>query len=224
MGVMKIARLVRSLALLAVLTVPLAGKQAVADPDKAATRDNACDGGEEQDCATGGAHADAPQQAGPLDLNAIDMGAARLAEAAGACGKQAVPLMRFWCVRKGAAAHDFVRRYRAVTAKPWSSNIVELTIPVDEFGKGFLFSVTEPDIFCGGAICLPVSATTVYVQTTAEVDVHQVADLTLAFRVTDAWSIRQWWGPRLTAVTATLWDAHGKRVGQGTVLLRAQAR
>ena len=171
-----------------------------------------------------GAHADAPKQAGPIDLDVIGEGSSRLAEAAGACGKQAVPLMRFWCIRKGAAAHDFVRRYRAVTAKQWSSNIVELTVPVEQYGKGFLFSVTEPDIFCGGAICLPVSATTAYVQTTAEVDVQQVADITLAFRVTDAWSVKQWWGPRLTAVTATLWDVHGQRVGEGTVLLRAQAR
>ena len=33
------------------------------------------------------------------------------------------------------------------------------------------------------------------------------------------WRARQWWGPRLTGLKATLWDAQDRRLGESTVLL-----
>lgn len=170
------------------------------------------------------ARADAPPRptgpTGPVDLDATTAGgASRIAEAAGACAPGAPAYIASWCQnRPGQPARDFVKRYRSLAAAAAAGDAIRFAVPVEEAGKGFLISPIEPQIHCDAQICLYAPTVTVFVRPSSQVDAGRVASVTLSFRVGGMWRARQWWGPRITGITATLWDARDRRLGEGPAL------
>jgi hypothetical protein len=161
-----------------------------------------------------------PRPTGPVDLDATTGGgASRIAEAAGACAPGAPAHIASWCQnRPGQPARDFVKRYRSLAAAAAPGDAIRFAVPVEEAGKGLLISPIEPQIHCDAQICLYAPTVTLFVRPSSQVDAGRVASVTLALRVSGMWRARQWWGPRITGITATLWDAQDRRLGEGAVL------
>lgn len=159
--------------------------------------------------------------ADPIDLDAVD-GPARLAEAAGACAKTEPAFIQQACRGKPLPAKDFVKRYRAVSATAAATSLVRLTLPVEDHGKGYLFSITEPAIHCDAKRCMYEPSAVVFVST--DVDAAKIADVGFAFRVDKMWRVRQWWAPRPTAIKVTLFDSRGNRLGEGSTLAKTPSK
>lgn len=155
--------------------------------------------------------------ADPVDVDSDD-GDSRLAEAAGACAKTEPAFIQHACRGQSVPAKDFVKSYRSVSAARAASSLVRLTLPVDEHGKGYLFSITEPAIHCDAKRCLYEPTAVVFVNT--DVDAAKISEVRFAFRVDKMWRVRQWWAPRTTAIKATLLDASGKPLGEGSILTK----
>jgi hypothetical protein len=161
-----------------------------------------------------------PQPAAPVDLDAVADADTRLATAAGACAPKVPAHIAAWCRGgPGQPARDFVKRYRSLAAVAAPGDAIRFAVPVEEAGKGLLLSPLEAQIHCDAQICLYAPTVTVFVRPSSQVDAGRVASVTFSFRVGGMWRARQWWGPRLIGLKATLWDAQDRRLGDGTVLL-----
>lgn len=162
-----------------------------------------------------------PAPAGPIDLDVALEGAARLAEAAGACAPSMPAYIAIRCrSRAGQPARDFRKRYRLSgdTVADAAGSTLRITVPTEEAGKGLLIAPLEPQIHCDGELCLFAPSVTLFVRPSSPVEAARVASVTFSFRVTGMWRVRAWWGPRPTGLTATLWDAQDRRLGEGAVL------
>ena len=168
-----------------------------------------------------------PAPAGPIDLDVALEGAARLAEAAGACAPGMPAYIAIRCrVRAAQPARDFRKRYGlpagAITDAAGST--LRITVPTEEAGKGLLIAPLEPQIHCDGELCLFAPSVTLFVRPSSPIEAARVASVTFSFRVTGMWRVRAWWGLRPTGLTATLWDAQDRRLGEGVVLQPTPAR
>ena len=164
----------------------------------------------------------APQPTTYIDLDAIPDANARLAAAAGACAPKVPAHIATWCQGSaGQSGRDFEKRFEpyAVMSILARQDELHFTVPIQEVGKGFLFSPVEPQIHCDDTLCLYTPNVTVYVRTPKQVDFRAVTTVTLQFRVDGMWRARQYWGPRLTNVKATFWDEKKRKLGEGTALL-----
>ena len=159
--------------------------------------------------------------AGPVDLDAAE-GTARLAEAAGACAKTEPAFIQQACQSKAAPPNDFIKRYRSVSAVAAATSLVRLTLPVEEYGKGYLFAITEPAIHCDAKLCMYEPSAVVFVNT--DVEATKIAEARFAFRVDKMWRVRQWWAPRATAIKVTLFDSNGNRLGEGSILTKTPSK
>jgi len=152
--------------------------------------------------------------ADPIDLDTDDA-TFRLAESAGACDKGRPAYIGSWC-------HDKPRRARymrkvAVTARQASTELLELTLPVIDHGKGFISSPIAPTIWCDAKACLFAHAIVVIVRT--KVAAADVTHVEIAFDPDGIWQVQQWWGPRATKLAITLVGAGAKRLGDATLLV-----
>jgi acetaldehyde dehydrogenase (acetylating) len=147
-----------------------------------------------------------------VDLDHDDGAAWRLAEAAGACDPSLPAFIRTWCHTKHPSKPAFTRRYE-VTALPVAKGIVSIVVPVAQYGKGFVAALATPKVTCSGTTCMPAATVVVRVRTTAAA--ADVAAVAARFSVAGMWRDHQWWGPTLAAVTVELFDATGKKIGEG---------
>jgi len=151
--------------------------------------------------------------ADPIDLDTDDA-TFRLAESAGACDKGRPAHIASWCHDKPRPAR-YVRKL-AVTARQAASELLALTLPVTDHGKGFIASPIAPTIWCDAKACLFADAMVVIVRT--KVAAADVARVELAFDADGIWQVQQWWGPRATKLAVTLVGADGKRLGDAMLL------
>lgn len=149
-----------------------------------------------------------------VDLDKEDGAARQLAEAAGACEPSLPAFIRTWCNTEHPAKPMFTKRY-TVTARPAAKGIVSISVPVTEYGKGFVSALATPKVTCKANACLPATTVAVRVRTTAVA--AAVAAVTATFSVAGMWRDRQWWGPTLTMVTIELFDATGKKLDEGPI-------
>jgi hypothetical protein len=151
--------------------------------------------------------------ADPIDLDTDDA-TFRLAETAGACDKGRAAFIASWCHEKPRPAR-YVRKL-AVTARQAASELLALTLPVADHGKGFISSPIAPTIWCDAKACLFSDAVVVIVR--SKVAAADVARVEIAFDTDGLWQVQQWWGPRATNLAVTLVGAGGKRLGDATLL------
>jgi len=149
-----------------------------------------------------------------VDLDNDDDGAWRLAEAAGACNASLPAFIRTWCNTAQPPKPLFTKRY-AVIAHAAGKGIVTISVPVTEYGKGFVSALAPPKVSCTADECVPTSSVAVRIRTTAAAaDVRMV---TAEFYVAGMWRDHQWWGPKLAKATVQLFDATGKPIGDGRI-------
>jgi hypothetical protein len=150
-----------------------------------------------------------------VDLDNDDHAAWRLAEAAGACQPGLPAFIRTWCNTEHPSRPMFTRRYK-VTVRPTAKGIVSLVVPVAQYGKGFVSALATPKVTCSANVCLPATTVAVQIRTTAAA--ADVAAVAATFSVAGMWRDHQWWGPTLTMVTVELFDATGKKIGEGPLV------
>ena len=86
------------------------------------------------------------------------------------------------------------RRYRIAPKPSPVDNVVRFSLPVRELGKGYLFAIAEPAIYCDANVCLFAPEVDVLVRT--ELDKAKIAGVSFTFDVTGMWRARAWWGRR----------------------------
>jgi hypothetical protein len=163
--------------------------------------------------------ADAPAV---IDLDNDEDGARRLAEAAGACAKRQPAFIKTWCNTTKPRKARFTKRFEAKASDAGVGKLA-VELPVTEYGKGFVSAVAQPKVTCTPDACLPSSTVTVVIRPKLKVAAADVHAVTVTFDVGDMWRDKQWWGPKATNITVTLWNAAGTSLGDGTVA-RIQSR
>jgi hypothetical protein len=129
--------------------------------------------------------------------------------------------IKSWCRRSADSPRVFVKHYNKVVATIATTKLLWIAVPIEDYGKGYLFSINQPEIHCDAETCMFHPATNVYMKTT--LDASQVAlvnQVVFTFHVDGMFVMRQWWSPRLAEIKATLLDSHGKQLGEGTVLAK----
>jgi hypothetical protein len=156
-----------------------------------------------------------------VDLDSTAEATQRLAEAAGACANSLPSYIKLWCGQSTPPPHRFAKRYRGISVTRWGAGLLWFTVPIEEHGKGYLFSITAPEVQCDADTCVYHPTTNVYVKAALDAAlIAKVTEVVFTFQIDGMFRMRQWWSPRPSAIKATLLDAAGKRLGEGTVFAK----